>query len=348
MCFTETHLDGNIANSDLIIDVHESCIYRKDLNSHSGGLLVYVSDKLVSKRRPDRKLDSVHAIWVEVKYHTSTFFLCNVYRSPATPVMVWNFFNISIERALESNPNIIIVGDLNQYLLLANDNQLANIMSLNNLTNVINKPTRITDTLSTLIDPILVPDTVRVLYSDTLDIANYISDHKATFMTISFMEIFQTCSKRKVWNYARADYVNESSETFTKIITYLISQCIPSKEVTTRPNDRPWFDTETRKHIRHRDRQKHKATKSCRLTDWIKYKKLKNKVNNVKKATKQPYFGNLKDKISNAKSENPKQFWKYVLNLVKTNSTSETIPLLKHIKTIQKHFYIQTKKRQNV
>ena len=49
ICFTETHLDGYIANSDLIIDVHESCIYMKDLNSHSGGLLVYVSDKLVSK-----------------------------------------------------------------------------------------------------------------------------------------------------------------------------------------------------------------------------------------------------------------------------------------------------------
>ena len=100
MCFTETHLDGNIANSDLIIDVHESCIYRKDLNSHSGGLLVYVSDKLVSKRRPDLEIDSVHAIWVEVKYHTSTFLMCNVYRSPGTPVIVWNLFNSSIERAL--------------------------------------------------------------------------------------------------------------------------------------------------------------------------------------------------------------------------------------------------------
>jgi len=28
-----------------------------------------------------------------------------------------------------------------------------------------------------------------------------------TNMPFSFMEIFQTCSKRGVWNYARADYV---------------------------------------------------------------------------------------------------------------------------------------------
>ena len=58
-------------------------------------------------------------------------------------------------------------------------------------------------------------------------------------------------------------------------------------EVTIRPNDRPWFDSETRKHTRHRDRQKHVATKYCRLTDWIKYKQLRNKVNYLKKAAKQ-------------------------------------------------------------
>jgi len=44
------------------------------------------------------------------------------------------------------------------------------------------------------------------------------------------------------------------------------------------------------------------------------------------------YFGNLEDKISNVKSENPKQYWKYIRNLVKTNSKSETIPLLKTYK----------------
>ena len=45
------------------------------------------------------------------------------------------------------------------------------------------------------------------------------------------------------------------------------------------------------------------------------------------------YVGNLEDNILNAKSENPKQYRKYIRNLVKTNSTSETIPVLKHIKT---------------
>lgn len=348
MCFTETHLDANIAESDLIVDTHASCIYRKDLGSHSGGLLVYVPDKLISARRPDLELNSIHAIWVEVKYRTCSFLLCNVYRSPGTPVVFWEHFNISIERALDSNPNIIIVGDLNQDLLNPNEHHLTNIMTINNLTNVINKPTRVTATSSTLIDPILVTDSVRVLHSDTMDVDNTISDHKATFLNIRFNEIIQTCTKRKVWNYDNGDYallnelienynweyidqmdVNESCKLFTDTILRFMNQCIPSKEVTIRPNDRPWFDSETRKIIRQRDRQKHIATKSNRAADWDKYKKLRNKANNLKKAAKQHYYSNLEEKISNAKLENPKQYWKYIRHLIKTNSKSETIPILK-------------------
>lgn len=49
-------------------------------------------------------------------------------------------------------------------LLPANGNHLTIIIALNNLTNVINKPTRITDTSSTLIDPVLVTEYVHVLH----------------------------------------------------------------------------------------------------------------------------------------------------------------------------------------
>ena len=46
ICFTETHLDANIQNQNLEIESHDSTMYRSDLSAHSGGLLVYVSNKL--------------------------------------------------------------------------------------------------------------------------------------------------------------------------------------------------------------------------------------------------------------------------------------------------------------
>jgi len=127
--------------------------------------------KLVSQRRPD--LNSVHAIWVEVKFQTSSFLLCTVYRSPGTPVAFWERITISLERALECNSNIIIEGDLNQDLLLTTGNHLTNSLTINTLSNVINKPTRIKNTSSTLIGPILVSQHVRVLHSDTLDVDHW-------------------------------------------------------------------------------------------------------------------------------------------------------------------------------
>ena len=35
-----------------------------------------------------------------------------------------------------------------------------------------------------------------------------------------------------------------------------MTQFIPAKEVTIRPNDKPWYDSEIRRLSRHRDRQK--------------------------------------------------------------------------------------------
>ena len=48
--------------------------------------------------------------------------------------------------------------------------------------------------------------------------------------------------------------VNTSCIQLTNISYEFMNQCIPSKEVTMRPNDRPGYDSEIRKHTRHRDR----------------------------------------------------------------------------------------------
>lgn len=58
--------------------------FRKDSTAHSGGLLIYVSDKLVAVRKPDLESQSVSFIWVEIKYKDTSFLLSNVYRSPNT------------------------------------------------------------------------------------------------------------------------------------------------------------------------------------------------------------------------------------------------------------------------
>jgi hypothetical protein len=78
------------------------------------------------------------------------------------------------------NDNIVILGDLNSDLLIANNNTLIETMMLFNLVNIISKPTTITAHNNTLLDPIIISDTMNYIYSDVLKIPSEISDHDSS------------------------------------------------------------------------------------------------------------------------------------------------------------------------
>jgi hypothetical protein len=61
----------------------------------------------------------------------------------------WDNFDYSLEQALNFTENIIITGDLNVDLLIQTNHKLNEIMTLYDLTNVINEPTR----MGALLDP---------------------------------------------------------------------------------------------------------------------------------------------------------------------------------------------------
>jgi hypothetical protein len=81
--------------------------------------------------------------------------------------------------AIEINPSVVITGDMKSDLFNTQNSKLSEIMTLLNFKNVINKPTRITAHISTLLDPIIISDTMSTIYSDVLDVPSEISDHDA-------------------------------------------------------------------------------------------------------------------------------------------------------------------------
>ena len=107
----------------------------------------------------------------------------------------------SIETALDYTPFVILTGDINIDFINFTNIQLRDGLSLFNLTNVINEPTRIAENSTTLIDPVLVSDTCTVLDSGTLTIDNTISDHKATYVSINIFLNTIRSYYREVWNY---------------------------------------------------------------------------------------------------------------------------------------------------
>jgi len=75
--------------------------------------------------------------------------------------------------------------------------------------------------------------------------------------------------------------VDQACDQLTEKLLELMDDCIPSKVVTVRPNDKPWYDSEIRRFTKYRDRQRI-ARKRNSQVQWSKYKKLRNKVNNLK------------------------------------------------------------------
>ena len=180
---------------------------------------------------------------------------------------------------------------------------MCDILSINNLTNRISQPTRITNTTRTLIDPILTTNSIEVIEASTLNVDTCVNDHRATFISISLKYNLNRSYTRKIWQYKHADTeklnllimntdwssvicdaedIDSATLNFSSKLLTLIRECIPEKTVTIRPKDKPWFDSLLRRTIRKRDRLRNWALKYNRETDWIKFRNTRNQVNNMK------------------------------------------------------------------
>lgn len=348
---TESHLDCNIDTSDIELESFSKHPMRKDRSKAGGGLLIYTKDDVTVEQRNEFENDIDETLWVQIRAKGHTFLLCNTYRPEWTDSDYWARLNHAIGMASQLNENIVILGDLNSDLLIEHNNKLLYTMQVFNFKNIINKPTRVTDHSSTLLDPIIISDTMECLYSDVLKLPSNISDHDASVAFIKCPRGKSHCFKRKIWLYDKMDVnkfsnkiegtdwhellgndtnVDDMCVIFTKFFLEIAKDCIPTKIITVRNNDKPWFNHTLRKEIRARDRIRGKVLKFNRDVDIQMYKKQRNKVNNLKKIAKENFENNL-DNILLENSSNPKTYWKIMKMLIKSNKGSYNIPPLQNI-----------------
>ena len=181
-----------------------------------------------------------------------------------------------------------------------------------------------------MIDPVIVSDACIVLDSGTMDVDEFVSDHKATYISVQIKTNLSTSYYRDIWNYKNADFtklnnlissynwdtinenqsIDQNCSMFTDIFLNFCKECIPCKKVLIRPNDKPWFNSELRYNIRLRDRLRKRFFKSKSNTDRNSYKRQRNKVNNMIKYAKESFINRIDDIICNQESGNSsKSFW---------------------------------------
>ena len=140
------------------------------------------------------------------------------------------------------------------------------------------------------------------IYSDVSKIPSEISDHDASVAFLQCPKSVSVSFKREVWLYDKVDKqkfiekleivdwitllcqfddVDDMCHEFTKTFLELGRECIPTKTVIVRYNDKPWFTSEIRKEIRIGDRLRKVILKYNRNSDICKYNKQRNRINNL-------------------------------------------------------------------
>ena len=135
------------------------------------------------------------------------------------------------------------------------------------------------------------------------------------------------------WNSLFDVDINTYAENFTREFSTLCDSCIPSKLVTIRANDPPWFHNGIRKAIRQRRRIYKKAKRSSSSEHWQHYKRLRNDVNTLVRTAKESHYSKLAEKIR-SESTTCKDFWKLLKHFTNPSSSSSNIPPLIHEDTI--------------
>ncbi|MCW4260568.1 MAG: endonuclease/exonuclease/phosphatase family protein [Candidatus Thiodiazotropha endolucinida] len=157
-------------------DTHDKC---------GGGLLLYSRQSINVKRRPDIEISNIETIWAEVIQPSSkSFLICTVYRPPNALSSWIDLFETEISVAQSTGLEFLIMGDLNIDMKLCSNSKWLHLVELFDLSQLINNPTRVTDTSSTIIDHVYTSDRGNIT---ECFVASYaVSDH------------FPVCFSRKV------------------------------------------------------------------------------------------------------------------------------------------------------
>ena len=349
--FTETHLDNQVLDSDIIIEGFETPS-RKNRDSRGGGIITYHKSCVNLTRRLDLEHEHVESMWYELKTKLHNILININYRSERqSHIYYWQYFEHMLKQAHDENNNIICLGDMKKKFLGNLPHNVNDILVINGLVNIINKPTHFDARSSntSLLDPILITDSIPVIDCDTIPIDREISDHDGTYVSIDCGYCNRKTFQRIIWDYKRGDYllmknkiietdwenvidaeidINSACSNFTKTFLNIAKTCIPTREVTIRSDDKVWFDSDLRRESRKRDRLRQIFFRTKTETAEKKFKTQRNKFNNLKKQAKQRFYDNINEHLDDLKTVNSKMYWKTIHMLLKNDRSTNELPPL--------------------
>lgn len=344
---TESWLNSDI--DDEVTSLNGYYFVRQDRETRGGGVGLYIGSNLEFNVLRSECTDVIEHIWIRVRIENKSVIVGNIYRPPGSSCQEFlSYFEDLLIEFYADCDYISCLGDFNINMLDIDSSYVTHfndILGTFGLTQMVNEPTRVSNTTSTLIDLICCnPDMV----NEVGVIDPSVSDHFLVYVDLDFSDIqqpnsifkyrvlsrinlnqFQTDLENAPWHLLyQIEDIDHKVLFLTETIMNIFDKHAPLKVSKDRRKPYcPWITDNIKlmKKLRNQALGRFKRTGNPAHRDY--YKQLRNVTTNAIRAEKRAYL-NLK--FQNCSS---KEKWSELrkLNIIKNKNRS--IPI--HLKNVE-------------
>ncbi len=301
-----------------------------------GGVGAYIKESVKYKRRKDieSKYPDLEHLWLEIQGRNkhSHLLLGTIYRSTRildTQQWLAQMENLLSQLTTSWDGLLILTGDININLLKSDAHltkQYLDLLSTFDLTQHVQKATRITQTTTTLIDHIISNNPKRVTHTDVLPCSS-VSDHDAPYACVNIRtERFQPRFKyiRSERHFKKNEYIqdfeslpfniiyaiddpDEKLEVFNKLIAECIEHHAPLKRTKITRPPAPWLHDDNIRDLQNqRDSLRHEAHTFNTTAVWQAFRDVRNQLKIKIKEAKKSFVNKA------FSSSKPKEIWRVI------------------------------------
>ena len=293
-CVTETWLGADMPNS--LYSIKNYKMLRKDRPDRAGGVAVYLRGEYVSNvyNLINTDVGPMEYLLICIKTKKCHILVAVVYRPPRTSLTesIAQFHTVQSEVTLIFD-HVVVTGDVNVNMLNLG-NPLSDCFNSYNLIEVINEPTRVTQTTATLLDPMLVSDSTQVTSHGVIN-TDIISDHSLVYCHLKLAvgsiqrmytfrcfkhfneDVFYTDMLNINWNsiYQIQDFDNKIA-FLTQNLVDVFNVHAPVRTVRLSRPPAPWLTDALKLILKQRNIAFNKFERNKTANNWNNYKEIRN------------------------------------------------------------------------
>ena len=338
---SETWLDKSVSNSEISIQGYSDPLRcDREYGNRGGSVAAYFKSSVKHKELLKKSSPEFEALAIKVSPSNSPSFLIIVAYRPSSQTNLEPHVTKFLDHALDLVPevsDIVLMGDLNLNQLEINNytKEMDHICQTYNLQQLIDIPTRITSSTSSLIDLLYVSEPSYIAESGVFQLS--ISDHFGIYgvrekqtngshnkqqdhVLVKFRD-FKAFSEEKFlddinsapWQLLDVfEGIDDKLVIFYQLIYHVLDWHAPKCQRRVRKESYPWISSCVIEAIRRKSYALQMFLRCKSDLAWNFYKRARNEATTAIRNSKKEYF---LDAIQN-NEENPKQLWKILKRLL--------------------------------